>query len=555
MTTTQRAPRTFIVTSAPPNPNGDLHLGHLSGPFLGADVMQRHLKQLGHDVRYVGYSDEHSCYVPRRAAELGQSAHQTARVFGDRMEETLSLGAMHHDWFTRPLTDATHTATVQRFFLDLWDKGAFEVEELPVFHCAGCDRHLYEAEVRGECHYCGDPSDGIYCEACGLPQDPAGLAAPRCTACWTEPELRTLRRIVLRLEDRREALAAYYADAQSRSEWRPRLREYLDDLMSRRLPDTPVSREGAYGIPVPLPGWEGHILDTWFSGIWGYAAATANLTAAEGRPGYWEELWTDPDTELINFIGFDCGFSHAVLWPALLLAHGGLTLPTQVVTNEFYRLEGEKFSTSRGHAIWGGDFLRRVSPDALRFHLCLTGPERRQTNFAMEEFSTTVRQVLVDGVEEWAGRVVRLLVEDFKGVVPQTDGPLGPLGPLLTVLPEQVAGALAPETFSPQRAAAAIADAVAAAVADLRSLDTLRSREGTGYADRLATHLELLAVLAAVSQPLMPGWSAFVLAHLEVRPADAFTGRPVWPTVGRRLLTPGETVAENLPAFFHPVAE
>ncbi len=552
--TAAKTKRTFIVTSAPPNPNGDLHLGHLSGPFLGADVMQRHLKQLGHEVRYVGYSDEHSCYVPRRGAELGRTAHETARVFGNRMEETLSLGAMHHDWFTRPLTNSTHTEIVQRFFLELWEQGAFEVQELPVFHCTDCDRPLYEAEVRGECHYCGDPSDGIYCEACGLPQVSGSLAAPKCTACWNEPELRSMRRIVFKLEGHREALAAYFADAQSRSEWRPRLVEYLDGLMSRPLPETPVSREGAYGIPVPLDGWEGHYLDTWFSGIWGYVAATANLTAAQGEPGRWEELWTSPDTEVFNFIGFDCGFSHAVLWPALLIAHGGLTLPSQVVTNEFYRLEGEKFSTSRGHAIWGGDFLRRVSPDALRFHLCLTGPEREQTNFAMAEFADTVSTILVAGIEEWSGQVVDLLTEDFDGVLPKTEGPLGPLAHVLSALPGRVGDALAPETFSPQRAAAVIAETVAAAVADLRAVEALRSQGGPGYVDRLATHLELLATLAAVAQPLMPGWSSFLLAHLKVPAADLFTGRPVWPAADQQLLVPGQVVDGSLPAFFHLVA-
>lgn len=180
----------YVVTSAPPNPNGDLHLGHLSGPFLGADVLTRHLRQRGHDVRYVGYSDEHSCYVPRRAAEIGSTAYPTAKLFGDRMEETLSLGAMHHDWFTRPLTDSTHTEFVQRFFLELWESGALEVQELPVFHCAPCERYLYEAEVRGECQFCAEPSDGVYCEACGLPQDPAGLAAPAAPPAGTPPRPR-----------------------------------------------------------------------------------------------------------------------------------------------------------------------------------------------------------------------------------------------------------------------------------------------------------------------------------------------------------------------------
>ncbi|KPI06404.1 Methionine--tRNA ligase [Actinobacteria bacterium OV450] len=544
----------YVVTSAPPNPNGDLHLGHLSGPFLGADVLTRHLRQRGHDVRYVGYSDEHSCYVPRRAAEIGSTAYPTAKLFGDRMEETLSLGAMHHDWFTRPLTDSTHTEFVQRFFLELWESGALEVQELPVFHCAPCDRYLYEAEVRGECQFCAEPSDGVYCEACGLPQDPAGLAAPRCTACWNAPRTTTLRRIVFPLERWRERLRAYYADAQAKAEWRPRLISYLDGLFERALPDTAISREADYGIPVPLPGWEGHVLDTWFSGIWGYAAGTARVAEANGDRSQWERLWTDPETRIVNFIGFDCSFSHAVLWPALLLAQGELTLPAQVVINEFYRLEGDKFSTSRGHAIWGGEFLRRVNADALRFHLCLTGPERAQNNFSMKEFADTLSTVLAGGLERWTDTVLDLLAQDFDSVVPAAGPADGPLAAERAALPGQIAAALGAEAFSPQRAADVLATVIERADADLRELALLRvSGPREEYAGRLAAHVELLAAVAVTAAPLMPGWSAFLAGHLGL-PVDLGTRMPEWAGVEGRLLAEGATLPAATPLFFHELS-
>ncbi|WP_328621049.1 methionine--tRNA ligase [Streptomyces sp. NBC_00354] len=544
----------YVVTSAPPNPNGDLHLGHLSGPFLGADVLTRHLRQRGHDVRYVGYSDEHSCYVPRRAAEIGSTAYPTAKLFGDRMEETLSLGAMHHDWFTRPLTDATHTEFVQRFFLELWESGALEVQELPVFHCAPCDRYLYEAEVRGECQFCAEPSDGVYCEACGLPQDPAGLAAPRCTACWNAPETKTMRRIVFPLERYRERLEAYYADAQAKAEWRPRLISYLDGLFERALPDTAISREADYGIPVPLPGWEGHILDTWFSGIWGYVAGTARVAEANGDRSEWERLWTGPETRIVNFIGFDCSFSHAVLWPALLLAQGELTLPAQVVINEFYRLEGDKFSTSRGHAIWGGEFLRRVNADALRFHLCLTGPERAQNNFSMKEFADTLSTVLAGGLERWTDTVLDLLGQDFDSVVPAAGPADGPLAAERAALPQRIADALGAGAFSPQRAADTLATVIERADADLRELALLRvAGPREEYAGRLAAHVELLAAVTVTAAPLMPGWSAFLAGHLGL-PVDLGTRMPVWAGVEGRLLAEGTTLPTATPLFFHELS-
>src|SRR5262249_15035824 len=250
----QSTVRRVVVTSAPPNPNGDLHLGHLAGPFLGADVLQRYLGQTGHEVYYAGYSDAYSCYVPRRGAERGRPAAETAHVFGRRIEQTLGLAGMSHDYFTHPLVEPTHAAVVQRFFTELWEKGAFEVAELPAYWCAGCRRYLYEAEMRGLCQFCAAPSDGLYCEECGPPQDRAGLAEPRCTACRSTPEVRSLRRIVFPLEDYRERLREYHAGRPMR----PRLREYLDGMLSRPLPATPVSREAGYGVPVPLPGWSGH---------------------------------------------------------------------------------------------------------------------------------------------------------------------------------------------------------------------------------------------------------------------------------------------------------
>lgn len=550
---------TYIVTSAPPNPNGDLHLGHLSGPFLGADVLARHLRQRDHDVRYVGYSDEHSCYVPRRAAEVGWTPYETALRFGSRMEETLTLGEMHHDWFTHPLTTPRHTETVQRFFTELWEKGRLRVRELPVFSCTTCDRYLYEAEVRGECQFCGDPSDGIYCEACGLPQDPAGLAAPKCTACGEAPQTRTLPRIVFPLEEYRQELLDYYARAQRQSEWRPSLRAYLDTLFARELPETPISRLADYGIPVPLDDWDGHILDTWFSGIFGYIAATACLTEAEGRPQLWEQQWTDPDTRIVQFIGFDCSFSHAVLWPALLLAQGELTLPAQVVTNEFYRLEGDKFSTSRGHAIWGSEFLRQVPADALRFHLCLTGPELEQNNFAMKEFVETVENVLIDGLDTWSRTVLRLVEEDFDGKLPAGEAGSGPLAESLAELPAEMAAALAAESFSPSRAATALAGTIRRAAADLPELTELRGGSAGGehsaeYVRRLLTHAQGLALVVVTAASVMPGWAARFAGFLGI-PLDPVTRMPRWQAPdGGPLLPEGRRLAREPAPFFRAPA-
>lgn len=527
--------RSFLVTCAPPNPNGDLHLGHLAGPFLGGDVLTRYLRLRGHDVTYVSYTDDLSPFVLRKAEELGLRPEETAYRYGRRMEQTLTLADMLPDYYERPFREAVHVATIHEFFDRLVSRSAFRVEDVQTFWCETCRRHLHEAHVRGRCQFCRAPSDGFYCEECALPQDPAGLLEPVCIRCRHPPAVARVRRLVFPLARHRDELAAYF----ERSPWRPRLRDYCLGLVEAGLPDTPISRVSAYGVPVPLPGWEASILDTWYSGIFGYVAATRAYGAANGRPDLWRELWESPGAEIVHFIGFDCAFSHAVLWPALLLAHGGLELPRHVVTNEFYRLEGEKFSTSRGHAIWGSDFLREVPADALRFHLCLTNPEREQTTFRLDEFQETRRDVLVDGLQAWAERVFALLHDRHASVVPEANGsgPAEEVRRLVAELPDEVARHLEPAGFSPSGAARALADAIA--------VGSAASRDAADEAD-VAAQAELLAVFAVVSAPVLPTWSKRVAAGLGI-------AEPTWPGRGQRLVEAGRRVAAADPAAFHVV--
>ncbi|MCX2970959.1 MULTISPECIES: class I tRNA ligase family protein [Streptomyces] len=535
--------RNVLITCAPPNPNGDLHLGHLSGPFMGADVLRRYLRARGVPVRYVSYTDDHSCYVPRRGAELGWDARTTAFRYTRRIEESLTLAGMLPDYYAHPHREPLHDALVREHFLALRDQGVVTERDVPTPYCTTCERHVYEAYVRGACRFCAAPSDGTYCEECGLPQDPGGVLDGRCVTCGGAPETRWQTRLVVRLAPFADRLAALYADAT----WRPRVRDYCLRMVERGLPDVPISRRDDYGVPVPLDGWEGHVLDTWFSGVFGYMAATAAHGAALGAPEEWRTLWRDPDTELVHFIGFDCGFSHAVLWPSLLMGLGGYVTPAHVISNEFYTLEGEKFSTSRGHAIWGSEFLRDAHPDAVRLHLCLTAPERAKSDFRLDDFARTVGTVLVDGVEGWASAVLRRLAEGHGSLVPdvrRADWPAG-LRELVETLPGDLARHLEPDGFSPRAAAARLTGAVEQAAEQLRSVPAAPPRD---TAAALAAHAELLGVVAAVSGPLMPTWSAHAARQVGV-PAG-FDGVD-WP--GGGALVPGGTrVAAAYPRLFAP---
>jgi methionyl-tRNA synthetase len=539
----------YLITCAPPNPNGDLHLGHLSGPFLGADVLRRYLRQRGHDAHYVSYTDDFSPYVLRKAEEIDRSPQETAFTYSRRMVETLGIAEMLPDYYEHPFREPIHEQTVRRWFLELWGRPALYVADTPVFYCQRCGRYLYEAHVRGNCQHCGEPSDGLYCEECGTPQDPAGLRRAICIRCKAPPVLRSVRRLVFPLDTYRQRLRSYFEE----SSWRSHVRMYCLDLTRARLPDTPVSRLSPYGIAVPLEGWDGHILDTWFSGIFGYMASTAAYGQAIGRPNLWEEMWRDPSASVVHFIGFDCSFSHALLWPALLMALGELNLPAWMITNEFYRLEGEKFSTSRGHAIWGLEFLREVSADAVRFYLSLTGPEEEQTTFSMKEFVDVVNTALVDRLEAWESRMFDLLREDCESIVPDRDGAAqGEVEALVRELPSAMDKHLDPDTFSLRGAAHQVLQVLDVALPSLQALGTGRSA-GREYRAALAAHVHLLATCAAVFAPLMPGWAHHVWKSLNGPYVPRVEPRLPWPEEGAPLVSPQQQVAASFRTLFHRV--
>lgn len=501
-----------LITSAPPNPNGDLHLGHLSGPFLGADVLRRHLAVRNQPVVHLGYTDDESCYVPRRGSELGRTARETSFLFTRRIEETLGLAGMLPDYYEHPHREPVHRRIVQEHVARLFESGALEERELPVPFCDVSGTYLFESDLRGRCKRCGMPTDGTYCEDCGHAHDPGGLDAPICVQHQVAPVDRPVRRLVLPLQKYAGPLADYYSDRR----WRPAVLEYCQRLLADGLPDTPVTRRTDYGIPVPVPGWDGHVVDTWTSGIFGYMAATAAYTAALGEPEGWRDLWSDRDTRIVHFLGFDCSFSHAVLWPAMLLALGDRTLPGHVITNEFATLEGAKFSTSRGHAIWGAEFLREHHPDALRLHLCLTNPENEQADFSVTDFDRTVREVLAGTLEDWAAEVFeRAGAAGGGAAVPHGGG--AAVAAARERLVDEVGAALEPDAFSLRRASAALVEAAAGA------RDALRSGGDP------AGHAVLLAEVAQVSASIMPTWSRHVWAQLGLPLPTDPEGTLGWP--------------------------
>ncbi|MER7175891.1 class I tRNA ligase family protein [Streptomyces mesophilus] len=513
----------YVITSSVPSPDSDPHPGQLLA-LLGADVLGRHLSLRGHRVRHVRYCAK--CPCPPPCHDLPAL---TAQARGER---------------------------VQRSFLSLWQAGVWEQRELPGPRCEPCGRNLHETEVRGRCGYCAAPCNGTYCHMCERPQDAEHLAALRCVRCGQVPVRTTTRRLVLPLERWRERLVAYHAmdRAQAREpeavggrRQRAVLHTYLSELLGRELPAVPVSQEDGHGVPIPLAGWKGHVLDSWFSGAVGYAEAVA---ASLGRTGQWEETSGRSRVEkaprIIDFAGVGQVFSHAVLRPVVLLALGAPELPNVVVGHEAARPPAGTPSAGRGTPEEAPD------ADALRFHLCLTGFGPEWGTASARAYADTVATVLTGGLETWTDTVLDLLAEDFGSTVPAA-APEGPPAAERGELMRRAERSLAAGSFSLQRAAEEFATVVDRAVADLQPLRRLRAAgRYSAYEARLVAHVELLASCAVAAGPLMPGWSAFLTGHLSIGP-DEERGRMRSPAAGgtTRLVPAGARLPESVPAYFH----
>ncbi|MGK5638177.1 class I tRNA ligase family protein [Streptomyces sp. URMC 126] len=383
-------PRSFLVTATPPTTNGDLHLGHLAGPYLAADVFSRAQRMLGHTVLYVCGGDDHQTYVVTTAERLGTTPEALAARCTHDIRETLRAARVSVDTFTGP--DEPYRARVRGFFRDLYRAGRLVRRTWTFPYDPRTGRHLLEGFATGYCPECLAETCGAICETCGHPNEPGTLLHTAPTGGRPAPAAVTSRDVtvlVLPLEDHRARIEAFYA--RRRSTMRPHVLRFVDEMLARPLPDFPVSYPADWGIPVPVDGFPGQVLNVWAEMLPGLMHMAATARAGHDPEGTVPDVWArDSGHELVQFLGYDNTFHFALAHLGLTLAHGGLAEPAAIVTNEFLHLDGAKFSTSRGHLVWARDVLARHGADAVRFHLALTHPEHQPANYTEAEFLTTV---------------------------------------------------------------------------------------------------------------------------------------------------------------------
>jgi methionyl-tRNA synthetase len=537
-----------LVSSPPPTANGDLHVGHLSGPFLRADILTRYLRMRDVDVYCLCGTDEHQSYVAYRAEQLGLTPNETVDRFSEAIRRTMSAARIDVDVYLRPTQSTSHVRLTQGIFASLYANGTFITKDVPALFCENCDQYLFEVYVCGECPHCGNGTCGNGCEVCGKPNDCTDLINPVCNRCRSTPVTRDARRLYFPLSAYAQQLRAYYESVQMNSH----LRTLCEQMLADGLPDVPMSYPSNWGIPVPINGFADQRINVWFEVGAGLLSATQVLSKKLGLMGGWSQLWHANDVDVVTFCGFDNGFNYAMLIPAIFLAYDPqIKLVKTFLINEFYQLDGSKFSTSRDHAIWGRQLLSRASADTVRFYLALTGPETEQTNFTIEEFEKTVQGELLDGCQSWLHDLGNALVNEYEGIAPAPrlwTNDQHQFYERLQGFITEATNAYAANKFSPRQAAAVLVDLIHAAQRFGRARRHQRKHAGFQQTT-VALELAAARTLALLAGPIMPDFSANLwrdLGNDTPIVQGSWEDRPRWVRRGKRI---GNLNRQYFPTF------
>ena len=405
-----------LVTAALPYANGDIHLGHLAGAYLPADIYVRYLRLRGQEVLFICGTDEYGVPITKTAEQEGITPQELVDRNHASIRDSFAALGISFDNFSQT-SRPVHTETSQAFFLDLHRQDLLKQKTTEQFYCEPCSRFLADRYVEGTCPKCGNPgARGDQCEKCGTSLNQVDLIDPRCATCGAAPELRPTTHWFLPLGDWQPQLQAWI---DQRDGWRENVLQYCQSWFKDGLEDRAVTRDLHWGVPVPLPGHEGKVLYVWFEAPIGYISSTREWAASQGDPEAWRVWWQDAATRLIHFIGKDNIVFHALMFPAMLMAHSDhWVLPDNVPANEFLNLEGNKLSTSRGFAVWLPEYLAKFPPDPLRYTLARNLPETRDMNFTWEGFRARNNNELGNNFGNFINRVLTFCHKYFDGQVP-----------------------------------------------------------------------------------------------------------------------------------------
>lgn len=537
------APRRLTITAALPYTNGPIHIGHLAGVYIPADIYARFQRIEGNDVAFICGSDEHGVAISMKARKEQTTPQQIIDTYDAIIRESFTDFGISFDNYSRT-SRAIHHQTARNFFTTLHEKGAFEEQTNQQLYDAQAQQFLADRFVVGTCPRCAHKEAyGDQCEKCGASLNATDLIDPKSTLSGSVPEMRETTHWYLPL-DRYEAFLKSWILEEHKGDWKPNVygqcKSWIDDGLKPRA----VTRDLDWGIDVPLKKAKGKKLYVWFEAPIGYISSTIEWAKNKGID--WEPYWKDSATELVHFIGKDNIVFHCIIFPAMLKEHGSFLLPKNVPANEFLNLEGQKLSTSKNWAVWLHEYLQDFEDmqDALRYVLTINAPETKDNDFTWSDFQSRVNNELVAVLGNFVNRVTVLTQKYYQGIVP-TPGELSDedqsLLHQLTQAPSQISQSL--EHFKFREAAqhymglARIGNKYLAEQEPWKLIKTHPERVPT----ILFVALQLAAALAHLGEPLLPYSSKKLKAMLNLEhQTHSFTAL----ALAQNLLQPGHQIAE-----------
>ncbi|PKP35168.1 MAG: methionine--tRNA ligase [Bacteroidetes bacterium HGW-Bacteroidetes-17] len=434
----------YTITSALPYANGPIHIGHLAGVYIPADIYTRYLRMKGKDVVFIGGSDEHGVPITIKAQQQKVTPQQIVDKYHGIIKKSFEDFGISFDIYSRT-SNKVHHETASEIFKTLYDKGEFIEQTTEQFYDHDKNQFLADRYITGTCPHCGnEKAYGDQCENCGTSLNATDLINPKSALTGNTPQLKETKHWYLPL-DRYEGWLRKWIIEGHKQDWKPNVYGQCKSWIDQGLQARAVTRDLDWGVKVPVEGAEGKVLYVWFDAPIGYISATKEWATEKGID--WKPYWKDKDTKLLHFIGKDNIVFHCIIFPAILKHEGTYILPDNVPANEFLNLEGDKISTSRNWAVWLHEYLEDFpeKQDVLRYVLCANAPETKDNDFTWKDFQARNNSELLAIFGNFANRTLVLTKKYFDGIVPE----LGELTELdhaaineLKEFPERIANSL-----------------------------------------------------------------------------------------------------------------
>lgn len=412
-------PQRYTVTAALIYANGPIHIGHLAGCYLPADIYVRYLRSTGRDVAFISGTDEHGVPITIKAKKEGITPQQVVDKYYVQIKKAFSDFGISFDIYSRT-SNPIHHDTSQEFFKKLYDNGDFDEEVTEQYYDEVAGQFLADRYIVGTCPVCGNPNAyGDQCERCGTALSPTELIEPHSTLSGSKPVMRSTKNWFLPLDRMQPKIEEY---VNSHTEWKTNVFGQCQSWLKEGLRPRAMTRDLDWGIKVPLPDADGKVLYVWFDAPIGYISMTKEWAQQQGRD--WELYWRNNDTKLVHFIGKDNIVFHCIIFPAMLMAEGSFILADNVPANEFMNLEGDKISTSRNWAVWLHEYLEELpgKQDVLRYVLAANAPETKDSEFTWKDFQARNNNELVAVFGNFVNRAIVLTQKFCDGKVPSVSG-------------------------------------------------------------------------------------------------------------------------------------